>query len=306
MKFMIDYPVSSKADGGAWLEPENVMKFSQVIESLGIDAIAFTDHPAPSKKWLDGGGHETFDPFAALSFCAAVTSRIRLMTHLSVVPYRNPFLQAKSMTTVDVLSRGRTSFILGTGYLRSEFAALGVDFDERNELFDESIQALKGIWSTDSYSFVGRHFDSVAQTMQPMPVQRPHPPLWIGGNSVKARERLAEWGDGWAALVGSVQVTSTSRTPSIRGPADLAPMIRDIEDRLHAHGRRLSDVDIMSSSPGTTLSIEMPSDQRVDHIGEMASLGVTWMQLTVRKESFDECVDSISDFVNHVASRFDR
>jgi probable F420-dependent oxidoreductase len=301
MKYMIDYPLSSTADDGAWLDPRNVATFARTIESLGVDAVAFTDHPAPSRKWLDGGGHESFDPFAALTFCAGVTTRLRLMTHLAVVPYRNPLLQAKSMTTVDVLSGGRATFVLGTGYLRSEFAALGVDFDERNSLFDETIQVLRGVWTSDSFSFVGRHFNSVAQTMQPKPLQQPHPPLWFGGNSIKARERVAEWGSGWAALVGSRQMASTSRTPSITGPEDLSQMIRDIELRLLAHGRQLSDIDIMGSSPGATLSLDMSAQQRISSLAEMASLGVTWMQLTVQKESFSRSIDSIAEFMNSVA-----
>jgi probable F420-dependent oxidoreductase len=231
-----------------------------------------------------------------------VTTTIRLMTHLVVVPYRNPLLQAKSMTTLDVLSNGRASFILGTGYLRSEFAALGVDFVERNALFDEAIKAIKGVWQSPSFSFSGRHFTSVAQTMEPQPVQRPHPPLWLGGNSAAARERLAQWGDGWAALVGTAEQASTSRTPPITGPGDLAPMISDIEERLHIHGRSLEDIDIMSSSPGATLSVDMSSDQRIALIREMSTLGVTWMQLTVRKDSFRGSIESIGDFMSAVAS----
>src|SRR4051794_11154911 len=120
MKFLVEYPVESHADGGAWLRPENMVTFARVAEEVGIDAIALTDHPAPSKKWLDHGGHETLDPFAGLAFFAAVTSRVRLMTYLTVMPYRNPLLTARSMTTVDVVSGGRGTFVLGTGYLRSE------------------------------------------------------------------------------------------------------------------------------------------------------------------------------------------
>ena len=108
-----------------------------------------------SLKWLNGGGHETLDPFAALGFCAAVTTRIRLLTWLSVVPYRNPFLAAKSMATVDLLSGGWATFALGSGYLRSEFAALGVDFAERNDLFEESVQVMKATWTGDEVSFEG-------------------------------------------------------------------------------------------------------------------------------------------------------
>ena len=129
MKFMAECPIHSDTDDGAWLDPANIAEFARVAEESGIDGIQFTDHPAPSKKWLERGGHETYEPFVALGFVAAVTHRVRVMTNLTVVPYRNPLLLAKAMTTVDLLSAGRATFVLGTGYLRSEFAALGVDFE---------------------------------------------------------------------------------------------------------------------------------------------------------------------------------
>jgi alkanesulfonate monooxygenase SsuD/methylene tetrahydromethanopterin reductase-like flavin-dependent oxidoreductase (luciferase family) len=93
MKFIVEYPVDS-TPGAGWLEPANIARFARVAEEAGLYGIGFTDHPGPSLKWLSGGGHETLDPFAALAFCAAVTTRIRLLTWLSVVPYRNPFLAA--------------------------------------------------------------------------------------------------------------------------------------------------------------------------------------------------------------------
>ena len=172
MKFIVEYPVVS-TPGGGWLEPANITRFARVAEEAGLYGIRFTDHPGPSLKWLNGGGHETFDPFAALAFCAAVTTRIRLLTWLSVVPYRNPFLAAKSMTTVDLLSGGRATFALGSGYLRSEFAALGVDFAERNHLFEESVQVMKATWAGEEVRFQGRHFEALGQVGMPLPVQRP-------------------------------------------------------------------------------------------------------------------------------------
>ncbi len=168
MKFLVEYPVSSTADNGEWLRPQNMTRFARTLEAAGIDAISLTEHPAPSQKWLDGGGHETFDPFVGLAYFAASTERLRLMTTLNVVPYRNPFLLAKAMTTVDVVSGGRATFVLGTGYLRSEFAALGVDFTERNELFDEAIEVLLGVWSGPGFSFTGRHFSAQGQTISPV------------------------------------------------------------------------------------------------------------------------------------------
>ena len=142
MKFSITYPLVTHPYDPELLEKASVIRFAQAAEAAGFDAIGFTDHPAPSQKWLDGGGHDALDPFVALAFCAAVTERIQLMPHIAVLPYRNPFVLAKAITTVDVLSGGR--FILGTaaGYLRSEYSALGVEFEERNDLFDEALDEL--------------------------------------------------------------------------------------------------------------------------------------------------------------------
>ena len=240
MKFMVECPVTSEADGGAWLSPDNLVEYARVAEESGVDAISLTDHPAPSQKWLNGGGHETYDPFVGLGFCAAVTSRIDLMTNLTVVPYRNPLLMARSMTSVDVLSGGRTIFTLGTGYLRSEFAALGVDFDERNALFDEAIEVLQGIWSTDDFSYEGRHFKAIGQIIKPRPVSKPYPRLWLGGNAKIVLDRVARWGNGWAPLLGGGETLArTTRTAVIGDEEKLASMIGDLGERLEANGRSL-------------------------------------------------------------------
>ena len=147
MKFTVTYPLSVHPSNPEFLDTANVLRFARAADAAGFDALGFTDHPAPSQKWLDGGGHDALDPFAALGFCAAVTDRIRLMPHVLVLPYRNPFATAKAIATVDLLSGGR--FVLGTaaGYLRSEYAALGVEFEERNTLFDEAIEVLRAVWS---------------------------------------------------------------------------------------------------------------------------------------------------------------
>src|SRR5260221_777471 len=129
---------------------------------------------------------------------AAGTTRPRVMTHLVVAPYRNPFVSARSMASLDVLSGGRATFVLGTGYLRSEFGALGVEFDDRNELFDGAVDVLHGIWATDSYEFEGKHFIARGQIIMPGPVQKPHPPLWVGGNAAMSRERVSRGGQVWA------------------------------------------------------------------------------------------------------------
>jgi len=299
VKFMIEYPIHSDVEDGAWIDPANMAAFARAAEDAGIDGIALTDHPAPSQKWLDGGGHETFDPFAGLSFFAAVTSRLAVMTYLTVVPYRNPFLTAKSMASVDVLSGGRSIFVLGTGYLRSEFAALGVDFDERNELFDEAAEVLQGIFTTPNFSYQGRHFKAVGQTLVPNVVQRPHPPLWIGGNAKVVLQRVARWAQGWAPLGGSPTLARTARTRNIADAEELATMIARLGDMLEEQGRGRRDVDICVSN----LEVEIGpggAQERLDEVAARADMGVTWSALALPRTSFPASLEALSRFGDEV------
>jgi probable F420-dependent oxidoreductase len=289
VKFMIEYPIRSD-EGGTWLKPENMAEFARVAEAAGVDAIALTDHPAPSKKWLDTGGHETLDPFAGLSYFAAVTSTVRLMTYLTVLPYRNPLVTAKAMTSVDVLSGGRATFVLGTGYLRSEFGALGVDFDERNDLFDEAAEVLLGVWSTDSFEYEGRHFTARGQIISPGPVQKPHPPLWLGGNAAKTRERVARWAQGWAPMRADAAFASVTRTAALVDDDSLRLAIADLSRRLENHGRTLADIDLMVwSHPMDDSGVEAYLDQ----MGTLAELGATWTTLRLDSSSFAALLDGL-------------
>lgn len=218
-------------------ERDATLEVATAVEAAGFAGLAYTDHPAPSRKWLDGGGHLTFDPFAALSFCAAATSRVRLLTYLAVLPYRNPLLLAKAVATVDRLSAGRLTLVVGTGYLRSEFAALGRSFDDRNALVDESLDVLTSVWTVDRFDHHGRDFQALGVASEPRPVQLPHPPIWIGGNSQKSRARAARCGAGWAPLFAAGTFAATVRTASISSLEDLRAGIVDLRDRTEAAGR---------------------------------------------------------------------
>ena len=129
MQFSFTYPMADGDHDPALATRNGMRSVLEAAEPAGFSAVGFTAHPIPSRRWLEAGGHNALDPFAALAFCAAVTEQIRLMTNVAVVPYRNPFLLAKMVATVDVLSDGRTILGAGTGYLRAEYRALGVEFD---------------------------------------------------------------------------------------------------------------------------------------------------------------------------------
>lgn len=301
MKFSVTYPLIAHPYHPEFLQKRNVIRFAQAVEAAGFDALAFTDHPAPSQRWLDGGGHDALDPFGALAFCAAVTERIRLMPNIIVLPYRNPLLLAKAIATADVLSEGR--FTLGTaaGYLRSEYKALGVDFEERNELFDEAIEVLLGIWSTDEYSFEGRHFSALGLTANPKPAQRPHPPIWIGGNSRIARRRVARYAQGWMPFPAPEVMARTTRTPVLETHDDLARYLSELWQFVDEAGRERAEIDIHfhsdAAGPGDP-SFEAAAQR--DAVGELAELGVTWCGVGTPGDSVEAALDAVQRYGEEV------
>ena len=177
----------------------------------------------------EGGGHQTLDPFVALGAAAAVTERIKLLTYLAVVPYRNPLLLAKAAASVDLLSNGRFILGMGTGYLKSEFFALGVDFDERNELFDEALDVMPLHWSGEKFSYEGRHFNARDVIARPSP-RRGTIPIWIGGNAKITRRRVATRAQGWMPMSGPPEMATTTRTADLSGLDDIGAAIRELKE----------------------------------------------------------------------------
>src|SRR3954470_22729616 len=178
MKHWCTYPLVAHPYNPEFMSRDGVIRVAQAAEAAGFDGIGFTDHPAPSYKWLNAGGHDALDPFVALAVVAAATERMRLIPNIVVLPYRNPFLVAKAAASLDALSGGRFVLSVATGYLRSEYRALGVDFENRNGLFDEALAVLRGVWSEDEFAFEGSGYTAGGVTANPKPARVP---IWIGG-----------------------------------------------------------------------------------------------------------------------------
>ena len=176
-----------------------------------------------------------------------------LIPNIVVLPYRNPFIVAKSAATIDVLSGGRFVLSVATGYLRSEYRALGVDFERRNELFDEALEAMRGVWTTDQYSFEGSGYTAKEISVNPKPG---HVPIWIGGNSALTRRRVAQYGDGWNPFPAPAWLAKTSRTIPLEGLDDLAPMLDHLRKHTEEAGRDPASIDVAFTTgqpgPGTT------------------------------------------------------
>src|SRR5437667_8890425 len=123
MRFSVSLPADRIDRAPEFVTQVAIADIAHAAEAAGFDACFVTDHPFPPHRWLYGGGHHALDPFVALSFAAAATSRLRLQTHILVLPYRNPFLVAKAVLSLDVLSGGRVILGVAAGYLKGEFAA---------------------------------------------------------------------------------------------------------------------------------------------------------------------------------------
>jgi probable F420-dependent oxidoreductase len=305
VRFTITHPLVTHPYHPDLVTGTGVVTVARAAEAAGFHGFGCTDHPAPSQRWLEGGGHDALDPFVALSFAASATERIRLIPNVVVLPYRNPFVVAKAAATLDLLSGGRFTLAVGAGYLKGEFAALGVDHAERNELFDEALGVLKAIWTGDDVSVEGRHFSARGITAHPHPASDPHPPIWIGGNSGRARQRVADFGDGWAPFPAPAGLAQTARTVAMDTPERLAEAIDDLRRRLHAVGRDPASVDVAFSNPagGDPASDAFDADAHLEGLAALAALGVTWVQVGLPADSLNHIVETLQRYGETVIRR---
>jgi probable F420-dependent oxidoreductase len=177
-------------------------------EALGFSSVMIADHvvfPSQVKSkypytvtGVFPGQGDALEQLALCAFVAAKTERLRLVTSVMILPYRNPVFTAKALATIDVLSGGRLTVGVGVGWLREEFEALAAPpFDERGAVSDEYLRIFKTLWTRSPASFTGRYCTFSDLQCLPLPVQKPHPPIWIGGHSTPALRRAARYGDGW-------------------------------------------------------------------------------------------------------------
>jgi probable F420-dependent oxidoreductase len=298
MKFSVSLPTDRIDRGAEFVSQAAVAEIAAAAEGAGYDACFVTDHPFPPHRWLYGGGHHALDPFVALSFAAAATSRLRLQTHILVLPYRNPFLVAKSVLSLDVLSGGRVILGVAAGYLKGEFGALGADFEARQEASDDAIRAMKLAWAGDEVRFDGRGFKAIGNSMGFRPAQQPHPPIWVGGNSRAAIRRAVELGDGWVPFPNTAAMAQYTRTPPMETLDDLAARIAFARQHAASVGRR-EPLDICYSlvSQG---SKALEPREATERIAKLRELGVTWLTVGFPASTRGEYIDAIERFAQAV------
>lgn len=292
MRFAYGVPMSCPMNP-AFTNAPGLSGLAVQAEGAGFDAAYVTEHPAPSQRWREAGGHDALDPFVALAVMSYATTRLRLLTNLTVIPYRNPFLLAKASATLDVLSGGRLTLGAGVGYMKSEFAALGVDFETRNARFDEYLEVLKLAWLGETVNFEGAFVSARGVTPYPPTTQRPGPPIWLGGNSKLTRRRVAEHADGWMPM------------PSARGSGgapletleDLTELLAYLNEHADSVGRT-TPIDVMCVLPGP--AADAADADTIATVKRLAEVGVTWLAVNGKGETPDEARVFIERFGSRV------
>jgi probable F420-dependent oxidoreductase len=202
---------------------------------VGEHVVTF-EHYASKYPYADDGqapippGSGLLEPFTTLAFLAGITTSVRLGTAMCLLPQRNPVYSAKEVATIDWLSKGRVDLGIGVGWLREEFEAVDVPWERRGERTDEYLEVLRALWCEDPSSFSGRHYTLPPCNLHPKPVQDPHPPIHIGGESEAAMRRTARVGQGWHTFN--------------RAPSDLPDAVTRLEELLVAQGRTRADVKV--------------------------------------------------------------
>jgi probable F420-dependent oxidoreductase len=294
MKINVTLPFDRLELADQFLTPEAVAEIGALLDRLGFAGACVTDHPCPTGRWLDAGGHHAQDPFVMLALLASATRRIGLQTGILVLPYRNPFITARAVATLDVFSGGRVTLGVGAGYLKGEYRALGVDFERRNEIMDEYLRALKAAWCADEFSFEGTGYQAPGNRVLPRPLQKPHPPLLIGGNSKRAIRRAVELGDAWHPFFTGPSVSATARTVAMVDEKDLAAGIQYMREYSETFGRARPPEIVLSA-------LNMPGRSRepaalLEQIGQMQALGVTGAAVDFKGASRAEWCDEAERF----------
>ncbi len=271
---------------------EQMLTLSRKAEEVGIESIWTFEHVivpleyeskypySPTGKM--GGPPETVfvDPLIALSAIAAVTRRLRLGTGVNILSQANPLYIAKQAASLDFISNGRFMLGVGIGWLKEEFDALGVPFERRGARFDDYVEAMKKVWSGDVVEHQSDFVSWSGFKSYPLPVQKPHLPVIIGGIKGKAFERIARHGDGWFAPVGS--------------PDQLAPMLERLSKACAEVGRDPKTVEV---------TCMWPAMGGLDSIKPYQDLGIQRLVAPVQTLGAANPVEALDKFGDEVLSK---
>jgi probable F420-dependent oxidoreductase len=306
---------------GCMTTRENIMAVATAAEANGYGIIGVADHlivPVTTDVrypytadgvWPGAPTGECFDAIATLAFLAGCTQRIRLLTSVVVVPYRPPVLTAKLFQTADILSGGRVIAGVGAGWMKEEFAALGTPpFEERGAVTDEYIQAWKALWTQDRPSMHGKYAQFENVVFEPKPVSKPHPPIWVGGESAPSLRRVAQLGDAWYPVSNNANVL-------LNTPGRLKGGIERMHRAAEKHGRDPASIDIayVWFMPPSWKPRELPdggrqmfsgsSDDMLADAAALKSVGVNHLIVYLQRPTIEQTMDVLQRFGEEVVRK---
>jgi probable F420-dependent oxidoreductase len=306
---------------GPLSESETLTRICVDAEAMGLDYATFSDHVVipstsnarypysetgefPGASWA--ARHEQLTEVA---FIAAKTSRLRLVTSVMVVPHRPALLCAKMLSTIDVLSRGRLIVGVGAGWLKEEFEALGAPpFAARGAVTDEYLQAFRALWTQDDPHFEGEHVKFAGIVFAPKPVQKPHPPIWVGGESGPALRRAVRLGNAWYPIGTNPAHPLDSlaryraglaRLHKIAGDAGRDPTSIGLAYRVARHGEGLP----MKAADGERRLFSGRPTEIAGDLRDLGELGVTHVDFSFTGATAGEMLDAMKRFCDDIVSR---
>ena len=281
--------------------PDELLRVAQACDRAGFFYVAVCDHVCIPRERAAAMSTVWYDPVATLGWLAAATQSVRLLSYVYVAAYRHPLQTAKAFATLDTLSGGRVILGVGAGHLEAEFAALGIEFARRGALLDDAIDVIAKAFVDEFPQHDGPVWTVHDVGIRPRPVQRPRPPIWVGGNTPAALRRAAARGDGWLPQ-GTVRDQLPGQIATIR-----------------EHRRRVrGDVPIEIGANSEWLYLGKPSfdlgpnsragsgEAIAASLLELRAMGVSHCGVRFRTRSCDELVDQIGAFAAEVAPHLQR
>jgi probable F420-dependent oxidoreductase len=303
---------------GPLATPQGVEAFARRAGELGFGHLAVPDHLvvprsidsrypySASGEFPGAASGACFDQFSLLAYVAAINSTARLLTSVTVIPHRGAVQTAKIVSTIDVLSEGRMILGVGAGWMKEEFEAVGApSFEDRGRVTDEYLQAFKLLWTEDDPHFEGEHVRFSNISFLPKPVQQPHPPIWVGGESRAALRRTVRYGDTW------FPIGNNPRHP-LDTVARFAAGLESLREIAEQHGRDPQSIGLaffanwfdesktVSTAHGERLLLTGNTQQIAEDMLALDELGVRDLTLNFQRETLEQSLNSMQHFAEMI------